>query len=355
MEKRPTIKDIASQAGVSMGTVHLVLRDKPGASEETRAKVREVALKLGYRPNYVAAGLKRKTLRIAAVLPVNSSDNRYYFSYQWSGITDCVFDMMDFNVELISAPYNGGLFAPADLIYSLLEKEKPDGIICEGFIEARTAAALKKLEQEKIPVALLGADMPETGRLFCVMPPYETIGEMTAELLVRMTESGKRILVGCGEAGIPSHQLTLRGMESFIAENNVGERFEFIPTGHLIESNIDSFAKRLTGGDFGGCCAVSARDSIALAAALEKAGLSGRLTAFGSDLFPENAERLRRGVFSLIMQKNPYQQGYLAAQYIIEYLLQAKRPPAEVVKPGCEPVLKSNLPLYDNGFYRLLY
>ncbi len=338
-----------------MGTVHLVLRDKPGASDETRAKVREVALRLGYRPNYVAAGLKRKALKIAAVLPVNSSDNRYYFSYQWSGITDCVAAMMDFNVELISAPYHGGLFAPAELIYSLLERERPDAIICEGFIDAGGAAALKKFEQEKIPVVLVGADMPETGRLFCIMPPYETIGELTAELLIRMAEKDKKILVGCGEAGIPSHQLTLRGMEDYIARNGAEDIFEFMPTNSVIESNIAAFTKKLQSGNFGGCCAISARDSIALSAALEKTGLAKRITAMGSDLFPENVESLRNGVFCGIMQKNPYQQGYLAAQYIIEYLLRSKRPPSDVVKLGCETVFKSNLPLYDNGFYRLLY
>ncbi len=43
------MEDIARQSGVSLTTVSLVLRDKPGINDETRQRVLDVARTLGYR------------------------------------------------------------------------------------------------------------------------------------------------------------------------------------------------------------------------------------------------------------------------------------------------------------------
>ncbi len=55
--KRPTIRDIAAAAGVSKGAVSLALNGRTGVSEETRARVLDVADALGYRPSATARAL----------------------------------------------------------------------------------------------------------------------------------------------------------------------------------------------------------------------------------------------------------------------------------------------------------
>ncbi|SER96322.1 transcriptional regulator, LacI family [Lentzea xinjiangensis] len=55
--KRPTIKDIAAEAGVSKGAVSLALNGRSGVSESTRARVLAVASSLGYRPSVTARAL----------------------------------------------------------------------------------------------------------------------------------------------------------------------------------------------------------------------------------------------------------------------------------------------------------
>ena len=58
MPERVTIAQVAEEAGVSPMTVSNVMNSKPGASEETRRRVMEVAERLGYRPNVAARSLK---------------------------------------------------------------------------------------------------------------------------------------------------------------------------------------------------------------------------------------------------------------------------------------------------------
>lgn len=58
---RITITDIAREAGVSKTAVSLALNGKPGVSEGTRARVREVAGRLEWRPHYAARALSRAT------------------------------------------------------------------------------------------------------------------------------------------------------------------------------------------------------------------------------------------------------------------------------------------------------
>src|SRR6185503_8342600 len=49
MSERVTMEDIARHSGVSLTTVSLVLRDKPGINDETRRRVLDMARALGYR------------------------------------------------------------------------------------------------------------------------------------------------------------------------------------------------------------------------------------------------------------------------------------------------------------------
>ncbi|MFJ9079257.1 substrate-binding domain-containing protein [Streptomyces sp. NPDC102278] len=57
MARRPTIKDIARRSGVSESAVSFALNDRPGVSEDTRARVRRIAEELGWQPNSAARAL----------------------------------------------------------------------------------------------------------------------------------------------------------------------------------------------------------------------------------------------------------------------------------------------------------
>jgi DNA-binding LacI/PurR family transcriptional regulator len=54
---RPTIADIAKRVGVSPGAVSFALNGRPGVSEQTRARILEVAREMNWRPHRAARAL----------------------------------------------------------------------------------------------------------------------------------------------------------------------------------------------------------------------------------------------------------------------------------------------------------
>jgi len=66
-QRRPTLADVASRAGVSPGTASLALRGAPGPSAASAERVRAAASALGYRADRAASRLAARRTRLLGV------------------------------------------------------------------------------------------------------------------------------------------------------------------------------------------------------------------------------------------------------------------------------------------------
>lgn len=76
MSRRPTIRDVAEQAGVSIATVSRVLNDRADVSVETRERVRQVARSIGYTADPAARGLVTQRTQLVAVVVGDNAGHR---------------------------------------------------------------------------------------------------------------------------------------------------------------------------------------------------------------------------------------------------------------------------------------
>ncbi|WP_327706374.1 LacI family transcriptional regulator [Streptomyces decoyicus] len=89
--RRPTIKDIARRAGVSESAVSFALNDRPGVSQDTRARVRRVAEELGWQANSAAralSGERAGAMGLVLARPAQTLGVESFFLQLVSGIQE---------------------------------------------------------------------------------------------------------------------------------------------------------------------------------------------------------------------------------------------------------------------------
>lgn len=144
--KEITIYDIAKKLKVSPTTVSRALNDHHSISTETTNTVKEMASKLGYRPNTVASSLrKNKTNTIGVIMPLI---NRPFIASVISGIEDAA-NKADYNV-IISQTYDSyeKEVSNAQTLYS----SRVSGLIVSLAMETRQYEHFYPFLQNGIPM-----------------------------------------------------------------------------------------------------------------------------------------------------------------------------------------------------------
>ncbi|MDR2053268.1 MAG: LacI family transcriptional regulator [Treponema sp.] len=356
MEKRATIKDIAKLAGVSLGSVHCALMGKEGVSKKTRERILNIAKKIDYRPNSSAAAIKRKHLQIAAVFPGTGNDNRFFYTGIWQGIRDFFNTVVDLNISCLEVPYKSknGYDVNTDEFAGVLESVKPDGLLTLGALDRQGKVFIQPFIEKNVPVVLATNDIPNSGRLCCVQPEYRISGRMLAEFITRQIPGNAGILIWAGDIKVPSHYLIVEGFDSYMRDRGLLNPLYKVYSSGTKREDGESISSALREKKPAACCSVNARGSVLLGNAVLEAGLAGKIVAVGSDLFKENLRFLINGVFTNLLQKNSYMLAYVAAKYLVDFLVRDMSPPADLINVGSEIVFQSNASMFKNGISQLL-
>lgn len=351
-----TLKDIALEMGVTPTTVHKALRGKEGVSPEMRTAIQEKAAQMGYRSNYMAAALKRKTLHLAVVMPETSFDNKYYYGNLWSGIRTFLQEVDPFGLDAVEYTYPLEPGANGELLQQLYESraDELDGIVTVAVEHDKTSYFLHKFARKGVPVALIGADPYPDARFCCVKTRDETAGSLAAELLTGFNLSAapqKIILTGhYGPLGMRDQYFNAQGFLSYL--RSAAPHYEVLhiqgPDSYAVQNEIT--AQLTHEPDISAIYSCSARYTVRMAAAVQELGLEGRIRLIGNDRFEESLQLLGSGVLNAIIDKKVAQQSYLAIKTLFDYLLKNEYPPQDVLYVEPEIMLRSSLNgIHDPG------
>lgn len=123
MASRPTIYDVARQAGVSHQTVSRVINGKEGVLPETRAQVLSAIEELGFRPNAIARSMSQGQTHTLACISPNLTD--YTFASVIEGAEN---EARQHGYFLLSATA-ATAEAMRDLVEELAGRRRVDGLI----------------------------------------------------------------------------------------------------------------------------------------------------------------------------------------------------------------------------------
>lgn len=181
-----TIKQLASLANVSIGTVSRALNNDPLIASKTRIYIRDLAKRYDYVPNNIGKGLQSKKSYLIGYL-VSSMKNSFYEDIlQGIGKVAC-----ENNYGLLLAITNDNPKSEQEQLRIFREKSV-DGIIISNF-QNDTIAYLRKIEASGIPMVLCDIDPYDQQ-----IPVVRTDDCMATEMLAgHLTELGHKQFAYC--------------------------------------------------------------------------------------------------------------------------------------------------------------
>ncbi|MCA4134353.1 LacI family DNA-binding transcriptional regulator [Arthrobacter sp. M4] len=226
---RPTIRDVASRAGVSKSLVSLVLQGSPNVSESRRQAVMDAMAELGYRPNRLAQSLSSPRTGTIGVL-LNDLRNPWYVEL----------------LEGLTATLHAAGFSPmlADSytdhrvgrrsVETLLE-QRIDGLVVVG---TTTESVAIEAAASAVPVVLAGTLDPDLPGVDVVVNDDESGAVQATEHLLALGHRRIAHLQGPGKIG----ELRRTGYERAMAAAGLEPR---VVSGGMSEESGYAAARRI--------------------------------------------------------------------------------------------------------------
>lgn len=158
-----TIREVAKQAGVSVGTVSRAFNNYPDISEETKKKVNTIAQKLGYSPNISARRLSSKRTKVIALIinEINISTGLTFPLEVMSGVIAQT-EKMDYEFVFYSMSLKK---QKEQTLAEFCVEHDISGVILQGL--SRTDPYYKELQTTDIPCVVidLATNNPKVGKI----------------------------------------------------------------------------------------------------------------------------------------------------------------------------------------------
>lgn len=231
---RPTVHDIAAEAGVSLATVDRVLNGRPGVRRQTVDKVETAVQRLGYVRDVTAANLaKRRVYPLVFIVPegpnsfMRGLEAEIRASMQRSAV-----ERTSITIETVP-PFDAAAIVR---VLDAIDPEAVTGVALVATDTAEVTEAVDRLIDRGVHVATLVSDLPGSRRThFCGIDNLAA-GRTAGGLIGRFCgdRSGK-VLVVAGSMELSDHMDRASGFASVL--NAEFQKLEIVGP---VETNDDA-------------------------------------------------------------------------------------------------------------------
>lgn len=229
-----TIKDIARLAGVSHTTVSRALNDSPLINDETKERIKAIALELDYTPNFSAKSLVlSRSYNIGlyfSTLRTGTSAGFFYDAVR--GVNSVIQDRYNLIVKGIDdyKDFRGVTSKQFDGIIVMSQSLNDDGFIADVYLKGIPLVVLNRLVEDP-PVP-------------CILAEDEKGAYRIVDYLIACGH--RRVAIIEGQPGFRSTQLRREGYLSALRAHAIAERREWIVTGNYdMESGYSAMLQLL--------------------------------------------------------------------------------------------------------------
>jgi LacI family transcriptional regulator len=269
MSQKVTLEAIARQSGVSLATVSLVLRDKPGINDDTRKRVLEAASALGYRRRLKPASAPHLLGQVGVIVKARVGEHPHsnqFYGPVLSGVeAACRRQQINLLYGAVTVDMDNH---PQDLPRMLLE-DQLDGVLLIGAFVDHTIDQL--IQRRGTPVVLVDA--------------YATSGDYDAVVTDNLRSAYEAVsyLIGHGHHHIgmvgslpdafPSIEERRRGYVQALLDHGIPERY--FADSHLMPDEAAASTAELL-RSYPQVTALFCGNDLTAAAAMQAARAAGR-------------------------------------------------------------------------------
>lgn len=340
---RPTVNDIAREAGVSLATVDRVLNARPGVRAKTITAVNDAIQKLGYVRDQAAANLARgRDYRMAILLPDTESQ---FVQTLADALRDASTAAASTRVEVELHRF------PAEDMHALstLMRELADtdlaGIGLMAPETPITRDAIRAVRANGIAVVTLASDLPNSERDHYVGIDAQAAGRTAGVLMGRFIGNQKaKVMVIANSMQLRDSIERRRGFDEVMLRS-----FPHISALQTLETHGSPGTLRQVLAevlshtpDIAGIYILGSGHR-ALATALSEFGMLGRVIVIGHELTAHTRKALELGHMDAVITQN---LGHLARSALRVLRARADRQPIDESQETLriEIVIRENLP-----------
>lgn len=301
---RPTVHDIAAEAGVSLATVDRVLNNRPGVRTVTRDKVERAIATLGYIRDVAAANLaKSRSYPLIFILP--EGENAFMRGLEaevQSAMARSAVERTD--VSILSVP----AFDASALADALDEARRrgPAGVAVVAVEAPEVVAAVGRLREDGIAVVTLVSDLTGSEREHFAGVDNIAAGR-TAGSLMRRFVGGRDgpVAIVAGSMLVRDHRDRLEGFSAAVNEGAAKRQLLPVVEGHDDPSEVEDLVQDLLAAhpNLSGIYSLGAGNR-GLIAALEKAGRQSEICAIAHELTPYSRAALVSGTIDALLNQD---------------------------------------------------
>lgn len=335
-----TIKEIAQQAGVSIGTVDRVIHNRGRVAKATRDKVQQIARDGNFEPNPVARGLAlSRQFTIAILLP---NDNEYWAAMN-KGIREQAGELA--GIGIITRAYNFNRQEEGSFSTQAAEMlaTTPDGVIMAPLEESKAAEICRALEEKKVPYSFVDSDMPSTNPLTFIGQDSRQSGYLAAKLLTLGYPAGTDIYairIQDFDSLNKTIDERLDGLQAYFEEQGFDD-CQIHEIG--LNDNWDEVVREAQRHcDESRPMHIFIPNSRAHEVGKALKPVGGQYRIVGYDLIKENEQCLREGIIDFVIDQNPKEQGKLALETFNQRLVMNEGVDKQHFMP-IEIIIKENL------------
>ena len=337
---RATIKMIAEQAGVSIGTVDRVLHDRPYVKAEVRERVLRVMEELDYRPNQMASALATSgtARRLAVVQP---EWDPYVREAMDQGVARFREARRDYNVTVDIHNYaQDNTEACLRLLTQAVENGAQGIALCASDCGA-VRARLEDLKARRVPVVTFNSDIPGGARLCYVGEDAHRAGRIAGEIAAKFLRPGEPLLLVYAGPAYAGHKARADGFLERLGElgfrredcriaathNDYGETLEAVTA--ALEAEPDLRYVYMANLSVPACVE-----------AIRRCGRTGRVHVLSHDSGPEIRQFLKEGLVDFTIDQNLVYQSYPSLDLLFRAVAERKQTTREFFYPA-SPILNA--------------